>query len=77
MRAESRWAALDGAAWVLAVVAMLVLGVASIPLQHLMPETGAINALEWSYSVLMLAFFPLTGEAWRLSSFRMRLELDP
>ncbi len=57
--------------------AMLVLGAASIPLQHLMPDTGAVNAIEWSYSVLMLAFFPLTGEAWRLSSFRLRLELDP
>jgi len=58
--------------------AMLILGLASIPLQHLLPnKDAAINALEWSYSVLMLAFFPLTGEAWRLSRFRLRVLLDP
>ena len=58
--------------------AMLVLGVSSIPLQHLLPDKGAaVNALEWSYSLLMLAFFPLIGEAWRLSKFRLRLQLDP
>ena len=57
--------------------AMLVLGLASIPLQHFMPGRESVtNALEWSYSVLMLAFFPLTGEAWRLSGFKLRLELD-
>ena len=57
--------------------AMLVLGLASIPLQHQWPgRESATNALEWSYSVLMLAFFPLTGEAWRLSGFKLRLELD-
>ena len=58
--------------------AMLVLGLSSIPLQHLLPnKDAAVNALEWSYSILMLAFFPLTGEAWRLSKFRLRLQLDP
>jgi len=58
--------------------AMLVLGLSSIPLQHLLPnKDAAVNALEWSYSILMLAFFPLIGEAWRLSKFRLRLQLDP
>lgn len=58
--------------------AMLILGLSSIPLQHLLPDKdAAVNALEWSYSILMLAFFPLTGEAWRLSKFRLRLQLDP
>lgn len=58
--------------------AMLILGLSSIPLQYLLPnKDAAVNALEWSYSVLMLAFFPLTGEAWRLSKFRLRVQLEP
>lgn len=58
--------------------AMLILGLSSIPLQYLLPnKDAAVNALEWSYSVLMLAFFPLIGEAWRLSKFRLRVQLEP
>jgi hypothetical protein len=57
--------------------AMLALGLASIPLQHFaLDRVSALNAIEWSYSVLMLAFFPLTGEAWRRTGFRFRLQLE-
>lgn len=57
--------------------AMLGLGLASIPLQHFVQDrTAALNAIEWSYSVLMLAFYPLTGEAWRLTRFRFRLQVE-
>lgn len=46
--------------------AMLALGVASIPLQFLSGSHGnAVNAIEWTYGVLMLCFFPLIGAAWR------------
>ena len=57
---------------------MLALGLASIPLQHFAENhDAALNALEWSYSVLMLAFFPLTGEAWRRTGFAFRQGLGP
>jgi hypothetical protein len=47
-------------------LAMLLLGLASIPLQFLTSSRDAmLNAIEWTYGVLMLAFFPLIGAAWR------------
>jgi hypothetical protein len=56
--------------------AMLVLGIASIPLQHFATDrNAALNAVEWSYTLLMLAFFPLTGIAWRRTGFRFRSQL--
>lgn len=46
--------------------AMLVMGIASIPLQFLTGSHGAaLNAIEWNYGVLMLCFFPVMGAAWR------------
>lgn len=57
--------------------AMLVLGLASIPLQNFAADRdAALSALEWSYSLLMIAFFPLTGEAWRRTGFRFRLQIE-
>jgi hypothetical protein len=57
---------------------LLVLGLASIPLRNFADDRdAAINALEWSYSVLLLVFFPLVGEAWRRTGLRIRLELRP
>jgi hypothetical protein len=48
---------------------MLLLGLASIPLQYfLSTRHPALNSIEWTYSVLMLAFFPLIGAAWRRSA---------
>lgn len=56
---------------------MLVLGLASIPLQNFAPDRDAVlNAVEWTYSLLMIAFFPLTGEAWRRTGFTFRLHLQ-
>ncbi|HUR42203.1 MAG TPA: hypothetical protein VM240_13645 [Verrucomicrobiae bacterium] len=47
-------------------LAMLMLGLASLPLQYLVADRhAALNAIEWTYSLLMLAFFPLVGAAWR------------
>lgn len=58
--------------------AMLVLGLASIPLQHLATHRElALNALEWSYSLLMLSFYPLTALAWRRTHFALRLQFGP
>lgn len=51
-------------------LAMLTLGLASIPLQFLTGSHGnALNAIEWDYGVLMLCFFPLIGAAWRRTGF--------
>lgn len=56
---------------------MLVLGLASIPLQNFAADRdAALNAVEWSYSLVMIAFFPLTGAAWRRTRFAFRLHLE-
>ena len=58
--------------------AMLLLGLASIPLQNFADDrVAALNAVEWSYSLLMISFFPLTGAAWRRTRFAFRLVLEP
>jgi hypothetical protein len=47
-------------------LALLLLGLASIPLQYFAgTRHPALNAIEWTYAVLMLAFYPLVGAAWR------------
>lgn len=49
---------------------LLGLGLASIPLQHLARDADAVvNALEWSYALLMIVFYPLIGAAWQASGF--------
>lgn len=56
---------------------MLLLGIASLPLQHFaLDRVAALNAVEWSYSLLMIAFYPLTAQAWRRTQFRFRLQLE-
>jgi len=46
--------------------AMLALGVASIPLQFLVSSAdAAVNAIEWTYGVLLLSFYAVAGAAWR------------
>jgi hypothetical protein len=50
-------------------LAMLALGVASIPLQFLVSARDApVNAIEWTVGVLMLVFYPLVGAARRRTS---------
>lgn len=49
--------------------ALLLLGLASLPLQHFVADRGAaVNAIEWWYALLMTSFFPLAG----LAAFRQR-----
>lgn len=51
-------------------LALLLLGLASLPLQYFSSSRSpAMNALEWTFSVLMLVFFPLIGAAWRRTGF--------
>jgi hypothetical protein len=50
-------------------MAMLLLGLASIPLQFFTSSRSeALNAIEWIYGVLMVCFFPLAGTAARYPS---------
>lgn len=50
---------------------MLLLGLASLPLQHLLPDRdAALNAIEWSYALLMSVGFTLVGLAWWRSANR-------
>jgi hypothetical protein len=45
--------------------AMLLLGLASIPLQHLFADKDVpLNALEWAYALLMSLGFAAVGVAW-------------
>jgi hypothetical protein len=58
-------------------LALLGLGLLSIPLQHLVPVRAvAMNALEWNFALLMAAYFPLTGLAWRRTGFRIQARWD-
>lgn len=51
---------------------LLLLGLASLPLQFIVADRdAALNALEWTYALLMASFFPLTGSAWRVSGFSL------
>ena len=53
--------------------AMLLLGLSSLPLQFWVSDRDALlNAIEWSYCVLMGSFFPVAGLAWRATGFAMR-----
>lgn len=57
-------------------VALLGLGLLSLPLQYLVADRGAVlNALEWTYALLMVSYFPLTGLAWRATGFALRPDL--
>lgn len=51
---------------------MLGLGLASIPLQHLMDaRDAALNALEWNYALLMCLGFVFIGTHWRQARVRL------
>lgn len=52
---------------------MLLLGLASIPLQHLMEDRDALlNAIEWNYALLMTLGFVVVGSHWHRHGFRLQ-----
>lgn len=52
--------------------ALLILGLLSIPLQHFARDADrAMDALEWSYALLMALFYGLIGIAWGTTGFRV------
>lgn len=54
--------------------AMLLLGLASVPLQHLVADRDAtLNALEWTYALFMSTGFALVGLDWRRRGLRLAL----
>lgn len=51
---------------------MLALGLASIPLQHLVADRDALlNAIEWNYALLMVSVFALFAGTWRRQHYRL------
>ncbi|WP_420464516.1 hypothetical protein [Panacagrimonas sp.] len=52
--------------------AMLLMGLASIPLQHLLADKDVVlNALEWAYALLMSLAFAAVGMAWMRRRVRL------
>lgn len=53
---------------------MLLLGIASIPLQHFAEDRdAALNAIEWCYALLMTTAFVIVGIDWRRRRVALRL----
>lgn len=50
---------------------MLGLGLLSIPARFFVDPGAAEDAIEWSYWLLAVSYFPLTGLAWRATGFRL------
>jgi hypothetical protein len=56
---------------------LLLLGIASLPLQYLVADSDrAINALEWTYALLMALFYGLIAMAWSATGFRLSAHAD-
>ncbi|MGB0219010.1 MAG: hypothetical protein ACPHN2_12820 [Sinimarinibacterium flocculans] len=52
--------------------ALLLLGLASLPLRHFAEGADhAMNALEWIYALLMAIFYGLIGIAWGVTGYRL------
>lgn len=52
--------------------ALLLLGLASLPLRHFAEDADRVmNALEWIYALLMALFYGLIGIAWGRTGFRL------
>ena len=52
---------------------LLLLGLASLPLRHFAEDPERMmNALEWTYALLMALFYGLIGIAWGRTGFRLR-----
>lgn len=52
---------------------LLLLGLASIPLQHLTPDRdAALNAVEWCFALLMTIGFLLIAWDWQHAGFRLQ-----
>lgn len=57
---------------------LLALGLISLPLQHYASDVdAAINALEWTYALLMVAFYPLIASGWAQTGFRLYSRIRP
>ncbi len=51
---------------------LLLLGLASLPLQHFATDADRVmNALEWTYALLMALFYGLIGMAWGATRYRL------
>lgn len=54
--------------------ALIVLGLASLPLQFIVEDRRAVlNALEWWYALLMVGTYALMGRVWQRQGWRLQL----
>jgi len=54
--------------------ALILLGVASLPLQFIVDDRRALlNAIEWWYALLMVGTYALMGRVWQREGWRLRL----
>jgi len=51
---------------------LLALGLANIPASHFFDVPGLQNAIEWTFALLMMAWFGLLSGAWKKSRFAVR-----
>ncbi len=51
----------------LLVASMLALGVANIPAAHFLDASGLENAIEWTFALLMMAWFGVLARQWRIA----------
>jgi hypothetical protein len=51
---------------------LLGLGLANIPASHFFDAPGLGNAIEWTFALLMMAWFGLLSQAWKRSRFAVR-----
>lgn len=57
---------------------MLLLGLASLPLQHFVDDRPALlNALEWQISLLLILALLCVAPAWRQDNLRLQIRAEP
>ena len=58
----------------LVAMALLVVGLASIPVKNFVADADAVaNAVEWNFALLMQCFYLLTWRAWKFTGFTAQL----
>lgn len=55
--------------------AMLLLGLANIPLANYFPELQFDNSIAWNFALLMHGYFGLTAIAWQRAGYRLEVRV--
>ena len=59
------------------VTAMLVIGLANIPAAHFVDASGPENAIEWTFALLMMAWFGVLARQWQRDGLAVRVVQIP